>query len=60
MPMPEAAVNENGQMMTWQHKVRGARQILAVKPEPVSQSVKILAQGKLRLGVMTSYATHHA
>jgi len=60
VPMPEATMHENSQLVARQHQVGGAGKVLAMKSKAVPQGMKVSAQEQLRLGITASDALHHA
>jgi len=48
MPMPEAPMNKNGQLMLRENQIRTARKILSIQTEAKTKTVRNTANGKLR------------
>lgn len=59
VPVPEAAIDEDDEAVTWQDEVGCTGKVLAMQPEPVSAGMKELPEEKLRFGVFPANATHH-
>ena len=54
MPVPKAAVYENGGVVLWQHDIWPTRQGSRVQPIPVSQSEKGFTNTEFDLSVLAS------
>jgi hypothetical protein len=50
--VPETPVHEHDRLPLWEHKVRLARELLAMQPVPESRPPKLLAEAQLGPGVL--------
>lgn len=57
--MPEAAMNKNYLESAREHKIRLTRQVTAMEPIAVAQSVDDASRADFRLGVLRPHAAHH-
>lgn len=59
MPMPEAAVHQNDNAVTWKHDVGPSRKVLSVEGVAQSGSMQKAPDGELGNGVLATDPGHH-
>ncbi|MPM03424.1 hypothetical protein SDC9_49691 [bioreactor metagenome] len=58
--MPITAMHENNRPKPRENQIGRSGQILAMQPEPETETVQLAAQGELGLGIHSSNARHHS